>query len=357
LLELAKSLRGLNHSFLQFIQSVVAKDCFADLSVYLEQYQKHHVKLVDGKSVLLESLKQKDAATPSSNTTNTTVSAPLPATTSTASPPKPVVAPPVPPVTGFSFGSAPFSFGTTSNSTSGGFKFGSTQSNTPAVTAAAAPPVSTTGGFKFGSTQSTTPAVTAAAAPPVSTTGGFSFGSTQSTTPAVTAPLSTTGGFSFGSTQSTTPAFTMTAPKINTVPATPANAEAEEDGEDGVPKEEQIGDALMSGGAGEEHEATTYEVRCKLFESVDKEWKSKGIGLLKIKKDKASGKSRVLVRADGSGRILLNAGIYGSMPVHAVGDTQVSIVMQPADKLVTFLVKVKTKEFKNELVDALKAAQ
>ncbi|PGH07556.1 hypothetical protein AJ79_06226 [Helicocarpus griseus UAMH5409] len=70
---------------------------------------------------------------------------------------------------------------------------------------------------------------------------------------------------------------------------------------------------LLRGGQGEENEDEVFEVRAKAFklqpppgEEVPK-WEVQGVGLLRILKHKTTGRSRVLLRADPSGRVILNS--------------------------------------------------
>lgn len=61
---------------------------------------------------------------------------------------------------------------------------------------------------------------------------------------------------------------------------------------------------------GEESESTEYRTRVKLYITVDKQWKERGVGELKINvrstaDDKVT--ARFLMRADGVHRIVLNS--------------------------------------------------
>jgi len=61
---------------------------------------------------------------------------------------------------------------------------------------------------------------------------------------------------------------------------------------------------------GEESETTEYHTRVKLYMTVDKQWKERGVGELKINVRSAEdGKTiaRFLMRADGVHRIVLNS--------------------------------------------------
>lgn len=71
---------------------------------------------------------------------------------------------------------------------------------------------------------------------------------------------------------------------------------------------------------GEEEEKTYFSCKAKLFQFSDKEWRERGIGTFKVnvkvmdgKEDKAS--ARLIMRADGVGRVMLNTPIFKGMTV------------------------------------------
>lgn len=72
---------------------------------------------------------------------------------------------------------------------------------------------------------------------------------------------------------------------------------------------------------GEEEENVLFEARAKLFRLVQKEWKERGIGPVKIleQKDKA-GRCRVVMRRDQVHKICLNHGLHGAMSLVPMGD-------------------------------------
>jgi hypothetical protein len=60
-------------------------------------------------------------------------------------------------------------------------------------------------------------------------------------------------------------------------------------------------------GEGEEDEETTHSVKTKVY-SLNKEqgaWKELGLGVLKVKKHKASGAGRLLLRNSSTGKIVI----------------------------------------------------
>lgn len=105
-----------------------------------------------------------------------------------------------------------------------------------------------------------------------------------------------------------------------------------------------------------------YSKRCKLFFKSDQQWKEKGIGNLHIKP--CGEKFQLLIRADTNlGNILLNIMLTSSVPVGRQGKNMVTIVCVPNpavdtkqedSSMVPMLIRVKTEEDADELLDTLK---
>ena len=93
--------------------------------------------------------------------------------------------------------------------------------------------------------------------------------------------------------------------------STPADSNGEaESGADSDAPPEPTENALLSGGAGEENEATLYEARAKLWrheskeEGGKKEFVEHGISIVRLKKPKdGNGKPRMLARSDANGHV------------------------------------------------------
>jgi hypothetical protein len=66
---------------------------------------------------------------------------------------------------------------------------------------------------------------------------------------------------------------------------------------------------------GEEDEEVIFKARVKLFEFEEANWGNKGVGLAKLMKHKESSKSRLVMRVEGSGNVLLNVPIIPNMEV------------------------------------------
>lgn len=69
---------------------------------------------------------------------------------------------------------------------------------------------------------------------------------------------------------------------------------------------------------GEEEETTYFSCKAKLFHFTDKEWKERGIGTFKVNvREPEEGKktARMIMRADGVLRVMLNTPIFKGMVV------------------------------------------
>ncbi|ORY46472.1 hypothetical protein BCR33DRAFT_715545 [Rhizoclosmatium globosum] len=244
-----------------------------------------------------------------------------------------------------------FSFGSTSSSTpatTGGFSFGTPASNSSATVA-----LPTTGGFSFKAAEK--PEEKSSAAAPPATTGGFSFGGATSsssfsfgTKPAAAAPApaSTFSGFgslaptttpSFGGFGSlapatTTPTFGGFGNLTSAAPAATTEETAGGDDDDEPEPDEQIDQSTLMRGAGEESEETLHEVLSKTskLNATDKKWEDVGKGILKVNWDASASKGRLILRADGSGRVLLNAAVYKGMKITIEGGKSVSYLVPSA---------------------------
>jgi len=174
---------------------------------------------------------------------------------------------------------------------SSGFVFG-----TPEKPKSDAP---STGGFSFGT--------------PKAAAGGFSFAPTP--TGAVTPTKENASKWSFGSPEKKEFAFSGIKPTSPRKHLNSVVSETEED--DGLYKDDDEGDNLyfdpviplpdkVEVKTGEEDEEVLYSHRAKLYRYIDNEWKERGVGDVKILKNNASKKIRLLMRRDQVLKICLN---------------------------------------------------
>ncbi|KAI5964065.1 uncharacterized protein KGF55_002007 [Candida pseudojiufengensis] len=99
--------------------------------------------------------------------------------------------------------------------------------------------------------------------------------------------------------------------------------------------------------SGEENEETKYTIRAKLMEfnasDSTNPYVNKGLGDLKILHNKITGKSRILIRAEGSMRVLLNTLISKDISYDSIGNGNlIRVPVFENNKVVTYIIKVKT---------------
>ncbi|KAK9371191.1 hypothetical protein V1509DRAFT_613879 [Lipomyces kononenkoae] len=196
---------------------------------------------------------------------------------------------------------------------------------------------------------------------------GFSFGGASAFKPAV--------GFSFGSSPSSSTAKPGLVASLaeSSKEGTPAESSGGEGvgGEDGdaAPPEKQI-NLSNDKGPGEEEEDILLEGRTKVFQfktAAERKAEAKddqktdatdgfvtiGLGPYRVLTHQKTKKTRILVRADGSGRVLLNIALRKNVDYSAT-DTSVRILdFIEGGKGVTYLLKVKTKADAEKLREVL----
>ncbi|KAJ5171346.1 uncharacterized protein N7500_004129 [Penicillium coprophilum] len=113
---------------------------------------------------------------------------------------------------------------------------------------------------------------------------------------------------------------------------------------------------------GEENETTQFTAKGKLYYFDDKKWKERGIGTFKVNlKTESSGKKsgRMIMRADGALRVMLNSAIWQSMPF---GDSKsarpttrdIYLASKEDDKVISLLLRLGSEKPAQELYDVLK---
>ena len=186
------------------------------------------------------------------------------------------------------------------------FAFGSSSSNifgSKAAPAQAAPPASGSTGFSFGGASNNT-----AAAKPASSSG-FSFSGLSTSSEAK--PAASSGGFSFNFNSSSKPA----APSSGGFSFKPKEPEAKDnEGENEEPEENEnepyfepivkLDEVEVK--TGEEDDEVLFCCRAKLFRFVNGEWKERGLGDMKILRNKNSNKSRILMRRENIHKLCAN---------------------------------------------------
>ncbi|KAL2792937.1 hypothetical protein BJX66DRAFT_326394 [Aspergillus keveii] len=145
-------------------------------------------------------------------------------------------------------------------------------------------------------------------------------------------------GFSFGgpsqpSSSFLTPsALTSATPSRASTPGMASDTGAEESA-DGDAAEALPQVDLARGGAGEENEDVLFESKSralKLMTEGNKGWDTKGMGITRILKDRTTSRARILIRADPSGNVVLNAALQKEITYKAQG-TSVQFLVPKAD--------------------------
>ncbi|KAG4091988.1 PH domain-like protein [Neocallimastix lanati (nom. inval.)] len=106
---------------------------------------------------------------------------------------------------------------------------------------------------------------------------------------------------------------------------------------------------------GEEDEECIHSIRAKLYEDENNSWKERGIGLLKINCNKENkSKVRLVMRAEGILRVILNERIIPGMKFSVIQDKYISFAaISDAKTIKKYLVKCGSTMSANELYQAL----
>ena len=224
-------------------------------------------------------------------------------------------------------------------------KFGET-SNPPAVNVTFPSPSKPAFGGLFGANATsetpTKPTPSVFSTPPAKTPSvGFGFGFMPTTTSL--APPSKNG--SNATSRATSPGATT---------GESANESTADGGDDKAEKQEQID--LTSRGPGEENEDVVLQVKAKAlkWDQKSSNWDSKGVGPLRILKNRESHQTRVLLRQDPSGRIVINFALSKSFTYES---SQSKTVRMPfvgeSGKIESWIIKVGNDDDAKKLASAL----
>ena len=158
---------------------------------------------------------------------------------------------------------------------------------------------------------------------------GFGFTPSNPATKALAPPSNDASG---ASSRATSPGAT-TGESANE-----STADAEDDS---APKDEQID--LTAGGQGEEDEDLVFVVkgRAVVYNLSSKVWDTKGLGFLRVLKNRDTGKTRMVMRTDPSGKIILNASLSSHFEYTSSQKQQVRIPVANAEgKIEGWMLKV-----------------
>ncbi|KAL0477869.1 hypothetical protein AKO1_010386 [Acrasis kona] len=122
-------------------------------------------------------------------------------------------------------------------------------------------------------------------------------------------------------------------------------------------------EAQVSHATGEEGETTLNSAKVKLFElekSADAKttsWKERGIGMLKLNQKKDTGKSRLIMRKENVGTLLLNAFIFADMKCEKPQDKSLSVSIFADNSVKHYLFKFLKAEQCDEFKTAVESAK
>lgn len=243
------------------------------------------------------------------------------------------------------FGSGSGSFGSTSLATSGGSTgsiFGATSSaikpsndhtwkmNSPIKFSTDTSKLESGSGASSGA-ETPKPFSTLFGAPPAGS-NSTSSGSQPST------------GFSFGApSQQTSSVFsapTSATTSGTSAPDTEANGPADGEAAEALPQVE-----LARSNAGEENEDCLMETRARGLKLKPKEgWESQGVGFVRILKNRDTSRSRVILRADPSGNVVLNTILMKEIKYTVNGTSVQFTVPQPDGSMEQWALRLKKED-------------
>ena len=137
--------------------------------------------------------------------------------------------------------------------------------------------------------------------------------------------------------------------------STTAGTENDADGDAAPPEEQRDLTSLTVEERKTEEVLFEQKSRCKKFVKGDAEpWQNKGVGIIRLLKNKETGNVRVLMRQDPNGTIMVNANIIKNKVMYsAIGEKQVKMVFAEKDGLSTFSMGFGSKEKAAELLGAV----
>ena len=202
--------------------------------------------------------------------------------------------------------------------------------------------------FNFGSTVAVAPKPTPTPAPVFN----FTPTSASSDVKSAAAPAPFSFSFTGNSIGAGSTSFGASAPAIKPFQFS-KNPEEENDEEVAMPLEPQVGESLMTG-EGEQDETTTFSVKARIRVQTDSGWEPIGVGMLKINTSKLDSKSRILLRADTNGRVLVNSRIFKGMSATKKDAKMCATTLQIDGSLKTCLISIKTEKDVDAFIQELK---
>ncbi|KAF7590411.1 hypothetical protein BBP40_002867 [Aspergillus hancockii] len=174
------------------------------------------------------------------------------------------------------------------------------------------------------------------------------FGAPPTSKPASSGTGSPSPGFSFGGPSQ--PASFLAPSTISSAAASRASTPgvtsdtgAEESG-DGDAAESLPQVNLAQSRAGEENEDVVIEARARGLKLTKEGWDSQGVGFLRVLKDRTTSRGRVILRADPSGKVVLNVSLVKEITYTVKGNSVHFLVPQSEGPPEQWAIRVKKEE-------------
>ncbi|KAF7952979.1 hypothetical protein EAE96_006201 [Botrytis aclada] len=202
---------------------------------------------------------------------------------------------------------------------------------------------------------SATPSSSTPTKPTTEPSGGL-FGSSGTSASTLFGGSTTTTGFQFGGPPS------APASSFPSADASRANSPgATADGADNDPEKVHAQVNLLEYSPGEEHEDAIYSVRtralkfnpAKVGEEKSSPWDTKGVGPLKVLCHKETKATRIVLRSDPSGSIIINRSLLSQFKYEASGKTVKLNTVGDDGKLETWVLQLKNVELAEEFAKSL----
>ncbi|ESZ92274.1 hypothetical protein SBOR_7344 [Sclerotinia borealis F-4128] len=222
--------------------------------------------------------------------------------------------------------------------------------------------------IKFGSAAPSAPTFNITGSTPtkpVANPFGGLFGNSATTTPALSAGPTTTTGFQFGGPASTTSSlFPSVAASAGTSRATSpgVTTDGATDADDDNPEKVHAQVNLLESNPGEENEDVVHSIRARALKFCPNQegdgktspWDTKGVGPLKVLRHKETKATRIVLRSDPSGSIILNKSLLSQVKYEASGKTiKLMTVGDDGIDLQTWVLQLKGIELAEELAKCL----
>ena len=124
--------------------------------------------------------------------------------------------------------------------------------------------------------------------------------------------------------------------------------------DDGAERHDQLD--LTSGGPGEEDEDVVFQVKAKAltFDAEKKTWATRGVGPLRILKHKETSKTRILMRQEPNGRVIINSALVSALKYEDAKNKTVRVpILKDDGKPETWMARVGKDDDAKELIRIL----